>query len=170
MDRATLREKAAEAFHAFIKAKGMRHTAERSAILDAVCHVPGHFDIDALRRELSARGSIPVSRATLYNTLNLLTEAGLVCVHHFEDRPTLYEFTYGTAGRNHLLCTGCGRILPFEDEALDAVLDRLSPPGFRPTGHSVEVYGLCDRCQRKRGPRTATGPGSSQGNEHNHTH
>ena len=63
----------------------------------------------------SARGSIPVSRATLYNTLNLLAEAGLVCVHHFEDCPTLYEFTYGTAGRNHLLCTGCGRILPFED-------------------------------------------------------
>ena len=57
-----------------------------------------------------------------------------------------------------------------EDEALDAVLDRLAPPGFRPTGHSVEVYGLCDRCQRKRTPRAAAGPGSSQGNEHNHTH
>ena len=153
MSRTTPREKAAEIFHAFIKAKGMRHTAERNAILDVVCRIPGHFDIDALRHELRARGSISVSRATLYNTLNLLAEAGLICVHHFEDRPTLYEFAYGTTGRNHLLCTECGRILPFENEALDAVLDRLAPPGFHPTGHSVEVYGLCDRCMhRPSGP------------------
>lgn len=141
-----LYSKAKETFLAYTKSRGLHNTPERLAILKAVCSLSGHFDVETLGKFVEKREHLPVSRATLYNTLNLLEEAMIVTKHHFDLGPALYECTCGTQSHHHLMCTRCGKIIPFDSKSLQQTLAAIPTPGFHPAEYSLMIYGICDKC------------------------
>lgn len=109
-----------------------------------------HFSVEDFHRQLEAEGSFHVSKATVYNTLQVLLEAGIVRRHNFEG-PAEYE-RIDLDGHNHLhlVCTRCGSVSEAPDDELDETISRLRYTGFVPSYFSLYVYGLCAKCRRKK--------------------
>lgn len=145
---------ALERFRDFLHARSLRVTAVREDIVKAALARRGHFDIDALVRDLRARG-VDASRATAYRALPLLKEAGIIQETVASGGRQCYEAVAGHEHHDHLVCTRCGRVVEFQFEAFE-VLQRevASKYGFRLTAHSHELFGVCRTCGRKRETRT----------------
>ncbi|MCL6621407.1 MAG: transcriptional repressor [Syntrophobacterales bacterium] len=140
-----------QVFRDFLAQKGRRWTPERQAVLREVFAHHDHFDAEELHRRLRERG-LAVSRASVYRTLGLLVESGLVAEVFVEDGHMHYEHVYGHEHHCHLRCLGCRRIIEFRDEALPQVEARLAAAHqFQVTGHKLEVYGWCAACRGKQG-------------------
>ena len=102
----------------YLESNKHRKTPERYAILNAVYSFEGHFTLDELGETLANDYKFPVSRATLYNTLNLFMELRLVIRHRFQGT-TKYEACYEGDSHCHQICTVCGRLRSFATEILD---------------------------------------------------
>lgn len=144
-----LLEAARKTLEKFLKTRGMRRTPERTTLLEKVFSTGEHFYIDVLCESLELEG-FHVSRSTVYATMQLFLEAGLVRRHQFGNQPAQYERVLpGTAGNHiHLVCTVCGRVKEARDPALGEMLCRRSYAGFRPSECALYVYGVCGRCER----------------------
>ena len=88
----------------YLEAKKLRKTPERYAILDKIYATSEHFDVDLLY-EMMSESEYRVSRATVYNTIDLLVDAGLVRKHQFGNHPAQYEKSYNMVNHHHLICT-----------------------------------------------------------------
>ena len=143
-------------FSAFLKARGLRQTDERVAILDAIYAATDHFDADTLYLRLLDAG-VRVSRATVYNTLDLLCDCDLVVKHQFGRSQAKYERAYAYWQHDHLICTDCGEILEFCDPRLHGIQETVAEIyGFEVSHHALTVYG---HCRREACPnRTAAAP------------
>jgi len=127
-----------------------RPTPQRLLVAETVFH-HGHLNLDELHQE--ARRTDPtVGYATVYRTLKLLERCGLVHCSTFGDGTARYEVTArADAHHDHLICTGCGRIVEFENQAIEALQrDIAAAAGFDLTSHRMELYGVCPRCQRRK--------------------
>lgn len=135
-------------FREFLLTKGMRLTPEREAIVDAVYASHEHFDADVWIEKLERRKG-GASRSTVYRTLSLLEEAGLIRkVARTNDRE-VYEHDYGYPQHDHLICKKCGDMIEFPNEVIADVLERVAAEhGFRMSGHRLEVEGICANCSR----------------------
>ena len=107
------------AFFEFLQVRGLRQTPERQCILRRVYAMNGPFTADTLLEDLRSSDS-RLSRATVYNTLELLLECRLVAHHQFGRFGSYYEKSHGRRQADHLLCTNCGRIQEFCDPRLQA--------------------------------------------------
>ena len=123
-----------------------RRTPERYAILDAVYSMNGHFTLDELGEKLSAEYKFPVSRATLYNTMNLFMELRLVIRHRFQGT-TKYEACYAGESHCHQICTVCGKVIEVKAPEIAAAINDLYLKRFRKDGFSLYIYGICSTCQ-----------------------
>ncbi|MCY4419539.1 MAG: transcriptional repressor [Cytophagales bacterium] len=131
-------------FTAFVEREGYRKTPERYLILKEIYESGGHFDVDELHMRIRQKGK-KISRATLYNTLELLMACRLVLRHQFEEGATQYEPAYGNRQHHHAVCVKCGKIIEFCDPRvgdLDKALEEVF--NFRVTHRSLVVYGECD--------------------------
>lgn len=135
-------------FREFLLTKGMRLTPEREAIVTAVYASHEHFDADVWIEKLERRKG-GASRSTVYRTLSLLEEAGLIRkVARSNDRE-VYEHDYGYPQHDHLICKKCGDMIEFPNEVIADVLERIAAEhGFRMSGHRLEVEGICSNCSR----------------------
>ncbi len=139
------------AFSAFLKARGQRQTPERFAILDEVYTTADHFDADELFLRLGQKGS-RVSRATVYNTLELLLACDLVVKHQFGQHQAKYERAYAYWQHDHLICLDCGEILEFCDPRLQSIQDTVGGIyGFDIAQHALTLYGHCrhEACEHR---------------------
>lgn len=137
-----------EKYREFLAAKGQRLTRERSIIVEEIFRSHDHFDADALIERL-ARGGRRVSRSTIYRSLNLLEEAGLIRKVARQDDREIFEHDYGYPQHDHLVCRQCGTLFEFHNDAINEVLAEVARQrGFRIDGHRLEVQGLCDACCR----------------------
>lgn len=139
-----------EKFREFLKTKKKRLTPEREAIVQAVYATHDHFDAEQWVGSLARRkGTAGASRSTIYRTLHLLVEAGLLRrVARANDRE-VYEHDYGYPQHDHLICKKCGTMIEFPNEAISAVLEQIANQHeFRMTGHRLEVEGVCAQCSR----------------------
>lgn len=146
-----LHNPAREALSAYLKEKRMRHTPERFAILERVFSTDAHFYIDALHEAMELEG-YHVSLSTVYATIQLFVEAGLVRRHQFGNQPAQYERVLQgvTENHHHLVCTSCGRVRAVKDAELATRIEGLRYSNFRTDFFSLYVYGLCSRCQRRQ--------------------
>ena len=138
-------------FRDFLKERGQRQTPERFSVLDAVYTTAGHFDADELYLRLKQDG-VRVSRATVYNTLELLLECDLVAKHQFGRSQAKYERAYAYWQHDHLLCEDCGAILEFCDPRLQSIRDTVGEVyGFKVERHALSLYARCQRenCENK---------------------
>ena len=128
----------------YLEMNNHRKTPERYAILRAVYSMTGHFTLDELGEKLAGEYKFPVSRATLYNTLNLFMELRLVIRHRFQGT-TNYEI-YGES-HCHQICTVCGKVTEVRSREIAEAIDALRLKRFRKDGFTLYIYGICSTCQ-----------------------
>ena len=111
-----------------------------------------HFDADELVADLHDAGR-RVSRATVYRTLRLLVEAGLLRELRLTNR-SAYEHDYGYPSHDHLHCTECNAVVEFRNDEIRRLREAVSlEHGFRADGHRFVITGVCPACNRARSPR-----------------
>ena len=132
----------------YLEMNNHRKTPERYAILRAVYSTEGHFTLDELSEKLVKEYRFPVSRATLYNTLNLFMELRLVIRHRFQGT-TKYEACYDNNSHCHQMCTVCGRVTEVTSPEIAQAIDELHLKRFRKDGFTLYIYGICSTCQAR---------------------
>ena len=135
-------------FEQYLQNKGLRKTQERFAILDAIYSLEGHFTLEKLF-DIMVASKFHVRRATLYNTINLLTDAHLVVRHKFGNT-SQYEKSYNTTTHFHRVCMSCGTIVEVEDEKLRQVIENTHSRGFTIAHTALYIYGTCSKCTAAR--------------------
>ncbi|MRR08249.1 MAG: transcriptional repressor [Deltaproteobacteria bacterium] len=138
-----------EIFSRFLRESGKhRSTPERFAILEAVLQTQGHFDAEGLYYRMIADGA-KVSKATVYNTLELLQAAGLVSKYRFAEKTSRYEKAFGRPHHHHMVCLSCGEIIEFVNEKLERIQEEVSSArGFRGQSYSLQIFGTCVKCTK----------------------
>ncbi len=133
-------------FEAFLRGRSLKYTGERKALLQAVFQAEHHFDADSLHMELRKKGG-EISRATVYRTLDLLVQCGLVRKQSLGDQHAHYEAVKGDEHHDHLICLNCQKVIEFFRPDLEALQDAICEEHrFRALHHSLQIFGLCSDC------------------------
>ena len=135
-------------FSEYLKENRCRRTPERFAILDAIYSIDSHFTMEELA-DIMAANKFYVSRATLYNTMELLTDAHLVIRHKF-DNSSQYEKSFNMTTHFHRICMACGTVTEVRDDKLRQVIENTHSRGFAIAHTSLYIYGVCSKCAAAR--------------------
>ncbi len=135
--------------HAYIRAHKMRRTIERDTVVKQICQYSCTFSAEQLIADLN--GSIRVSVATIYNTLDLLQACHLLMKiePHIGSTHAEYELVDPKAHKSHIVCTQCGRVAEFKDKVIEDILRGKKFSNFQMENYSLRVYGTCKKCRRK---------------------
>ncbi len=152
----------------YLEMNNHRKTPERYTILRAIYSMNGHFTLEELKARLAQEMDFPVSRATLYNTLNLFMSLRLVVRHRFQGT-TKYEACYDNQSHCHQICTICGKVTEVKSPEIIAAVENMHLKRFRKDGFTLYVYGVCSSCQTKMTKRKKTTTGIKKSNNKNKT-
>ena len=142
-------------FRAFLKKRNLRQTPERFMVLEEVYATNDHVDADELYLRLKQKGN-RVSRATVYNTLDLLLDCDLVGRHQFGKNQAKYERAYSYWQHDHLICLDCNEVLEFCDPRIQGIQDMVAEIyQFDIKHHALHLYGHCQRDDCSNRPENA---------------
>jgi len=127
-----------------LRAHGYKVTPARSAVLDTLQGDHEHFDPSTILER--AKSSYPaIGRATVYRTLEMLTQIGVL--RPIYSGQNTVEFIWAEGGHHHLICSDCGEVVEFEDCLAGEMTGRIEAEyGFKIRSHLLEFYGLCRAC------------------------
>ena len=140
MSEDAITEQVREIFEAYLEENCHRKTPERFAVLHEIYRYDGHFDIEALYSHMKER-NYRVSRATLYNTMELLMDCNLVRKHQFGEKVAQYEKCHRVRQHDHVIITATGEVIEFCDpriQQIKATLEELF--GIEVLHHSLNIY------------------------------
>ena len=133
----------------YLNKNNLKQTQQRRKLIDQFLKLNTHIDAEMLHRKAKEIG-LNVGLATVYRTLNLLEQAGLVEEHHFRDGRTLYELIPPNEHHDHLVCVRCGKVVEFENKGIEQLQDKVAKEhNFELTAHRLDLYGLCPVCRAK---------------------
>ncbi|CAN5481201.1 transcriptional repressor [soil metagenome] len=129
----------------YLKKHSHRITNERFLILDTALSMEGHFNADELYLKMK-NDMINVSRATVYKTLDLMSECDILTKHNFKGERTRYETKVGRNNHYHIICVACNKIIEFEDPQIekDLILKIGKGVHLKMLDHTVQVFAECE--------------------------
>jgi Fur family transcriptional regulator, ferric uptake regulator len=145
-------EEVQKIFTAYLENKRLRKTPERFSILKEVYSYKGHFDVDTLYINMK-ENNYTVSRATVYNTLDILVDCDLVKRHQFGQSLAQYEKSYGFKQHDHLICTECHNVVEFCDPRIHTIQNTVGELlNFEVMHHSLILYAACkkEKCENRK--------------------
>ena len=135
-----------EAFRKYLKVHGIRYTLARQRILDAVLDLDEHFEAEQVLHVLRQRGK-KVGKATVYRTLPLLVDCGILKQVRFDVKQAHYEHAFGEGPHEHMVCRRCGRIVEFSSGELLELRSQIARRHhFHAISHRFQLSGLCWEC------------------------
>lgn len=149
MDNIKLKDQVKTEFTEYLTLHKHRKTPERYAILEHIYSTKGHFDMDSLYTSMT-EANFRVSRATLYNTIELLLDCGLVVRHQFGANVSQYERAYGNENHDHLICLNCGEVKEHKNGNLFTPAQQKQLQRFKVSYYSMYIYGICNKCMRAK--------------------
>jgi Fur family ferric uptake transcriptional regulator len=127
-----------------LASEGFRLTAPRRALVEVMQSLGDHFVADDI-----LEAAPTVGRATVFRTLRLLQDLGMVCQVVLDDGTAAYRLASG-GHHHHLVCSECGAVSDFASGDIEGLLDDIARrTGFRVDAHRLEVYGLCPACRAR---------------------
>jgi Fur family transcriptional regulator, ferric uptake regulator len=141
-------------FRSMVAGGGLKVTRQREEILHVFLNSPGHKNLAQIYAQV-IKANPKIGYTTVYRTLKLLTRLGLATERRFDDGETRYERVPDGKHHDHLICLGCGKIIEFEDTALEALQNGIAERyGFHVFHHRMELYGQCRNCSEKKKDRS----------------
>lgn len=132
-------------FTNYLQERGLRLTKVRELILEAVFATHSHFDAEELYDSLKGQA---VSRATVYRTMPLLVDSGLVKKSMFGLDKEKYEHIYGHPNHFHIICKKCGRVIEQIDKNLEmSIMEITDRNGFTYEDYHLKISGICSLCK-----------------------
>ncbi len=132
-----------------LRQRGYKLTPQRRAVLDVIAHSQGHLTPAALYDRVHQQYP-GIGLVTIYRTLGLLAQLGLICEVHAGGNCQSYLLRRPSEHHHHLICSGCGKVVDFADCDLAQVTGRISrKTGFEVDSHLVEFVGRCQDCRQK---------------------
>jgi len=139
-------EQALEIFRRFLKEKDLKVTRQREILVRRIFQREEHFSAETLEDRVKGDG---ISKATIYRTLQLLVDCGLVEEVSLEDDRRMYEHTYGHAPHDHIVCMDCKKVFEFDGAPVIDMEQRIARKmGFVPTGHRLRIEASCERLRK----------------------
>ena len=133
-------------FKQYLKSEGLNITSARQKIAEEIFEIDEHFDATDLWARLHQDTNISMS--TIYRTLDLLLEAGLLSEVDLGKAHTHYEHVFGGKEHGHLICLDCGKVEEFTSEKIEEMLDEITEEkGFQRESYKLQVFGFCEDCR-----------------------
>ncbi len=146
-------------FRRFLRSQTLKYTPERADILNAIIERDEIFEVDQLLMEMRRRGH-HVSKATIYRTVKLLQDAGIITQALFDSKQAHYQLIYGKAARDFIVCMKSGRHLEFSNEELVELRNRICREhGWDPVGHRFQIYAISPEERHRPEPEADDEPG-----------
>jgi len=139
------KNKAHERFKIFLKNGKHRVTPERFEVLDYAIDRSDHFSADELYLKMK-NGKSNVSRATVYNSLELLVKCKMLAKRNFGENKTFYESSYNKQNHGHLICKVCGEIIEFNNSKIYQIVEEIvSDMDFKTDSFQFNIFGQCKK-------------------------
>lgn len=134
-------------FREFLSTQKLRLTSQRELILDQFIKSEEHLDVETIF-ENTKKIDGNIGLATIYRTVKLLSDAGIVREVRFADDRTYYEAIMERAHHDHLLCEICGKNIEFYETELEELQEKIAEKyKFKLTNHFMNLYGICEKCR-----------------------
>ena len=147
-----------DAFRGYLRDHNLPVTSQRERVAEIIFSAPGHLSADDIERRLREQGT-HVGKATVYRTLDLLAQSGMVVPRDFGEGFRRYERVPGRAHHEHLICVRCGKVIEFVNERLERMKALIAEEyGFRHHHHRLEIFGTCPECQQRDGVAPSSSP------------
>lgn len=134
-------------FQQLLEKQGLKYTYERRCIYEEVAHLKQHFDADSLYERFKAKG-MRISRDTVYRTIPLLLESGVIQKSVGKGHRDFYERTSGKGHHDHMVCIRCGKFIEFQCPEIEALQEKMCREHrFQLSFHDHRLFGICKDCQ-----------------------
>jgi Fur family transcriptional regulator, ferric uptake regulator len=142
-----------EKFQTLLEEQGLKFTHERRSIFEEVCSVKEHFDADSLYERFKNKG-LRISRDTVYRTIPLLLESGIIQKSVGEGKREFFEPVSTKGHHDHMVCVRCGKIIEFTCEEIERMQEKVCEDhGFQLIFHDHRLFGACRSCRSKNGAK-----------------
>ena len=132
-----------------LASRGLKKTSQRNLIMNKILSKGGHLSAEDLFSDLkSSQASIGL--ATIYRTLKVLKEAGVLEEHSFIEGKSLFELAFPDRHHDHLVCLSCQSVLEFLDQKIEERQEQIAKQnGFILAKHTMNLFGYCEACQNR---------------------
>ena len=134
----------------YIKGCGLRASSQRNVLLSIMESEKRHYTVDELY-EMTRKSNRGIGIATIYRTIRLFCEAGIIREIHLANDVTRFEVISDNTHHDHLICVDCGTFVEISSGIIEKEQARIAREnGFNLTDHSLLLYGVCAKCSVKK--------------------